>query len=174
MSYPAQPPRLLAFAFNSSSGLLVRALQNPPLHRLWVVWGMLGVLFSRLCVGRLMRTPEFEPDSRAQEQQHQNPTARGFGPSVIRTSSNFETIPSNKIVAGPTGPAKNFVRVSFLPSELQTIAGFKSSRPHQVTHTYNWDPRFGLAVLSRYRIAGLQFCHTHLLVRTRKCLMPTG
>ena len=68
----------------------------------------------------------------------------------------------------------NRVRVPLHPSELQTIAGFKSSRSHQVTHTYNWDPRFGLAVLSRYRIAGLQFYHTHPLVRTRKCLMPTG
>jgi len=32
--------------------------------------------------------------------------ARGFEPSVIRTSPNFESISSNKIAAGPTGPAK--------------------------------------------------------------------
>ena len=34
--------------------------------------------------------------------------SRGFEPSVIRILPNFESVFSNKIVVGPTGPAKPF------------------------------------------------------------------
>ena len=63
----------------------------------------------------MVQATEIELGNRFQQQQHQNSATRRFEPLVIRTSSNFESIFNNKIVAGPCGPTTNSVRVLPLP-----------------------------------------------------------
>ena len=55
--------------------------------------------------GRLVRAPEFEPDSCANSNNIRILRVEGFETYVIRSCPNSESISSNKIVAGPTAPA---------------------------------------------------------------------